>query len=133
MRETAIVAARVLLSWIFVVDGIEMVREFDAIGTYMEAHGVARWLLPVVIVTVFGGGLLVAVGFLTRFAAAALAGFCVLTAVIFHGDIANAGEWIQFNKDLAIAGGFLCLVAFGPGRISIDEWRMRQGKEVTSP
>jgi putative oxidoreductase len=126
MRDAAILTARILLSWIFIVDGVEMIGDFDATGAYMEMHGVARWLLPLVIAAVLCGGLLVAFGFLTRLAAPGLAGFCLLTAMLFHGDIADPGEWIHFNKDLAIAGGFLCLTAFGPGRLSLDAWRLRR-------
>ena len=53
-------------------------------------------------------------------AALALAGFCVLAALFFHQNLADANEFIQFTKDMAIAGGFLLLVAFGAGGWSID-------------
>ena len=74
-------------------------------------------LLPLVILTELGGGLLVLAGFKTRWAAVALAGFCLLTAVIFH---LASGETIEFQKNVAMAGGFLLLAVFGPGAWSID-------------
>jgi putative oxidoreductase len=41
-------------------------------------------LLPLVILTELGGGLLVLFGLKTRWAAIALFGFCLLTALFFH-------------------------------------------------
>ena len=50
----------------------------------MQAHGVDGRLLPLVILTELGGGLIVLFGFKTRWAAIALFGFCLLTALFFH-------------------------------------------------
>ena len=83
----------------------------------MREHSVAPALLPLVILTEFGGGLLVLAGFKTRWAAIAIAGFCLLTALIFH---LPSGETIEFQKNVAMAGGFLVLAVFGPGAWSID-------------
>ena len=92
------------------------------VSGYMAQHGVPAALLPLVILTELGGGLLVLFGLKTRWAAIALAGFCLLTALLFH---LAAGETIQFQKNLAMAGGFLTLATAGPGRWSIDGWRSR--------
>jgi putative oxidoreductase len=50
----------------------------------MQAHGVVGRLLPLVILTELGGGLLVLFGLKTPWAAIALFGFCLLTALFFH-------------------------------------------------
>ena len=63
------------------------------------------------ILTELGGGLLVLVGLKTRWAAVALAGFCLLTAFFFH---LGADQAIEFKKNVAMAGGFLVLATFGP-------------------
>jgi putative oxidoreductase len=89
----------------------------------MEANGVSPLLLPLVILTELGGGLLVMFGLLTRWAALALAGFCLLTALLFHMAPDQA---VHFYKNLAIAGGFLMLVAHGPGPWSLDAWWARR-------
>ena len=112
--------ARLCLAYIFIVEGWEKIEAYAATGSYMEANGVSPMLLPLVIVTELGAGLLVAVGFATRYAAFALAGFCLLTALLFHYDFSNVEQVINFNKNIAIAGGFLTLIAFGPGAWSID-------------
>jgi putative oxidoreductase len=77
-----------------------------------------------------GGGLAVATGFLTRWAALALAVFCVLAGLPFHNywaapthQVMNAH--IHFWKNISMAGGFLARVAFGPGALSIDAKRGR--------
>ncbi|QRM30304.1 DoxX family protein [Microvirga sp. VF16] len=119
-------AARLMLAFIFVVEGWNKIGYYEGTVQYMENHGVPGMLLPLVIVTELGGGLLIACGFQTRLAALALGSFCVLTAILFHRNIADISEFIHFNKDLAIAGGFLLLVAFGAGDWSIDAWQAQR-------
>ena len=117
-------AARLMLAFIFIVEGWSKIGYYEGTLQYMD--GVPGLLLPLVIVTELGGGLLIAFGFQTRLAALALAGFCVLTAILFHRNIADIGEFIHFNKDLAIAGGFLLLAAFGAGGWSLDAMQLRR-------
>jgi putative oxidoreductase len=88
----------------------------------MEQHGVSSALLPPVILTELGGGLLVLFGLLTRWAAIALAGFCLLTGLFFH---IGADQAIQLQKNIAMAGGFLALATVGAGPWSVDGWRAR--------
>ena len=99
----------------------------------MENHGVPGLLLPLVILTELGGGLLIVCGFQARLAALALSGFCTLTALLFHGDLTDLNELIHFNKDIAIAGGFLVLVAFGAGGWSLDALQARCAATLSSP
>jgi putative oxidoreductase len=112
-----VLLARAMMAYIFVVEGLEKVTSYAGVAAYMREYGVAPALLPLVILTEFGGGLLVLAGFKTRWAAVALAGFCFLTALIFHFA---SGETIEFQKNVAMAGGFLVLAVFGPGAWSID-------------
>jgi putative oxidoreductase len=53
-------------------------------------------------------------------AAFLLAGFSVLTALIFHNNLADQTQLIMFFKNLSIAGGFLLLVVNGAGPLSLD-------------
>ena len=112
-----VLLARAMMAYIFVVEGFGKITSYAGVAAYMGEHGVAPALLPLVILTELGGGLLVLVGLKTRWASLALAGFCLLTALIFH---LAAGEMIEFQKNVAMAGGFLVLAAFGPGAWSID-------------
>jgi putative oxidoreductase len=126
LRAPLAFAARLMLAFIFIVEGWGKIGAYEGTLQYMENHGVPGLLLPLVILTELGGGLLIAFGFQTRLAALALAGFCVLTAILFHHNIADIGEFIHFNKDIAIAGGFLLLVAYGAGGWSVDAMRRRR-------
>jgi putative oxidoreductase len=122
-QNFAALAGRVMLAWIFVLEGWLKIRDYAGTVGYMEAHGVSGTLLPLVILTELGGGMLVAIGLLTRWAALALAGFCLLTIPFFH---MAPGEVLHFYKNLAIAGGFLVLFAQGPGAWSLDGWLERR-------
>ena len=116
--------ARAMLAYIFVVSGATYVTQYAGVVDYMQSSGVDGRLLPLVILTDLGGGLLVLFGLKTRWAAIALFGFCLLTALLFH---LVADQTIHFRKNIAMAGGFLLLAAFGPGAWSLDGWRRRAG------
>jgi putative oxidoreductase len=120
--------ARLGLAAIFVIDGWQAMTNYAGVAAYMRSNGVSPLLLPLVILTEFGGGLMIVAGFRARPAAIALAGFCVLTALLFHAGGGGIDQIIHFEKDLAIAGGFLALAAFGPGAWSIDAWRAGQSR-----
>jgi len=119
-------AGRVLLAIMFVLAGYEKIGGYQGTQGYMESMGVPGMLLPLVIVLELGGGLAVIAGWQTRIMAIALAGFCVLAALIFHLDFADQMQSIMFMKNLAIAGGFLVLAAHGPGAFALDN-RGRSG------
>lgn len=53
-----------------------------------------------------------------RVAAFLLAGFSLVTAVIFHSHFGNQIQMLMFLKNLSIAGGFL--LSNGAGPLSID-------------
>lgn len=68
-----------------------------------------------------GGGLLLVLGYRTRWVAAALAVFSVVSAVIFHNALGDQNQLFHFLKNLAMAGGLLQYIAFGGGSLSLDE------------
>jgi len=114
-------AGRVLLALLFLIEAYEKSVGYAGAVAYAQAFGVPGILLPGAIALELLGGLLVVIGWQTRWAALALAAFCVVTALIFHQNLANINEKLHFLKDLAIAGGFLVLAAGGPGALSVDE------------
>jgi putative oxidoreductase len=79
-----ILIGRVLLSIIFIQAGWSKIFGYAATVEHMQAAGVPGALLPLVILTELGGGLCILLGLVTRWAAIALAGFCVLAAYLFH-------------------------------------------------
>jgi putative oxidoreductase len=114
---------RLLLSLIFVVSGVGKIGAYAGTQAYMDSMGVPGVLLPLVIVLEVLGGLAIILGWQARVVAFLLAGFCLLSAVIFHGNIGDQGQQIQFLKNLGLAGGFLLIVAHGAGAWSLDNRR----------
>jgi putative oxidoreductase len=113
-------AGRILLVVAFLLSGLGKLGAYSATAAYMSSAGVPGALLPLVIITELGGALAIIVGWKTRTVALLLAGFCLLTAITFHRNFADQNQMIHFLKNLSIAGGFLLLVANGPGPLSID-------------
>jgi putative oxidoreductase len=114
------IAARILMSQIFIISGFGKITGYAGTQQYMASHGLPGALLPLVILIEFGGGLALLFGFKTRWAALALAGFSLLTAVLVHFQPGDQMQMINFMKNLAMAGGLLLFVRYGPGAPSID-------------
>jgi len=109
MEKVMNLAGRLLLAQIFLLAGINKITGYAGTQGYMEAMGVPGGLLPLVILLEVGGAVALIIGWKTRWAALALAGFSILSAVIFHADLADQVQAIMFMKNFAIAGGLLVL------------------------
>lgn len=116
---------RVLLAAIFIYAGYGKLGALEGTQAYMSSQGVPGGLLPLVILLELGGGIAIVLGLFTRITAIALAIFCVVSALLFHGHLIDQAQAILFMKNLAMAGGFLILAAHGPGDISLDNRRSR--------
>jgi putative oxidoreductase len=114
-------AARILMSQIFLISGFGKITGYAGTQAYMAKMGVPGALLPLVILTELGGGLALLFGFQARWAALALAGFTVLAALIFHLKPGDPMQMINFMKNLAMAGGLLMFVRHGAGAPAIDK------------
>ena len=119
-QSLAAPAGRILISLIFVVSGISKLGNYSGTQGYMESVGVPGMLLPIVIAVELLGGLAIILGWHTRIAAFLLAGFSLVSAVLFHANLGDQMQMIMFMKNLALAGGFLMLVSLGAGPWSID-------------
>lgn len=111
---------RLLMVAIFGLSGTGKLAQYAGTQAYMAAAGVPGALLPLVILLEIGGALAVLVGWKTRWAALALAGFSLASAALFHANFQDQIQTIMFMKNLAMAGGFLVLFANGPGPVSLD-------------
>lgn len=120
LQTIAAPVARILLSLMFVTSGFSKISGYAATQGYMEAMGVPGGLLPLVIAVELLGGLAVMLGWQTRKAAFLLAGFTLLSALLFHADFGDQMQMIMFMKNISIAGGFLMIVSLGGGAFSLD-------------
>lgn len=126
MQNFTLLLGRLGLSLIFILSGIGKLTAYQATAKLLVAHGLPPGLLPLVIFAELGGGLAVLCGLWTRWAAVGLFVYTLLAAIIFHNNFADHAQWINFMKNLAIAGGFLLLAAHGAGELSLDAWRKRR-------
>jgi putative oxidoreductase len=120
-------AGRILLALIFVTSGWGKIGGFEGTVGYIASKGLPLPQLAAAgaLVVELVGGILLIVGWQTRWAATALFLFLIPTTLIFHAfwaaDAAGRGmEEIQFMKNLCIMGGMLYVMAFGAGPLSLD-------------
>lgn len=120
MSKFSDLAARILLSAMFFMAGLSKIGAYAGTQGYMESQGVPGFLLPLVIGVEVIGPVLLVVGWQTRYAAIALAGFTAAAALMFHLNFADQIQSIMFMKNIAITGGLLLLATHGAGELSLD-------------
>jgi putative oxidoreductase len=113
-------AGRAVLASLFLLSGLSKLGAYQGTAAFMASTGVPGVLLPLVIATELGGSLAIIFGWRTRIVATLMAGFSLLTAFVFHNNFADQTQMIMFLKNVSITGGFLLLVANGPGTFSLD-------------
>ena len=121
---------RVLLALIFIIAGFGKITGFEGTVGYMQAYNVpmTQVLAVLAIIVELGGGLMIAVGWKARWAAAAIFIFVLIASFIFHAFWAVPADQAQlqnimFMKNLAIMGGMLYIIAYGSGPLSVDKNR----------
>jgi putative oxidoreductase len=125
VKNVSELAGRTLLSVLFLLSGVGKIGAYAATAAYMSSVGVPSVLLPVVIATEVVGATAIILGWQTRITAFLLAGYSLLTALVFHTNFADQIEMIMFLKNVSIAGGLLLLVANGAGPLSLDRRRAK--------
>lgn len=123
MDKALHIAARLLMSLIFIIAGFGKLTGFSGTVGYFASMGLPmpNLLVPLVILIELGGGLALLFGFKARWVAAVLALFSIGSALIAHTNFADPGQMNNFMKNLAMAGGFLMFVRYGAGAPSIDD------------
>ena len=120
IKDVTLLAGRLLMSFIFLHEGVTLATHFDGAAKAMAAQGVGLPLFVATIALQLGAGLSVATGLLTRLGGIGLGLFCLSTALLFHVNFASQNELLHFEKDLAISGGMFVLAAVGAGTLSLD-------------
>src|SRR5689334_21975761 len=116
-------AGRILIALLFIYSGVGKVLAPSATLASIAAGGIPFPTLAYIgaVAVELGGGALIVAGWHSRLVAFVMAGFTLLTALIFHHDLGDQETLIHFLKNLSIAGGLLQIVVFGAGAFSIDE------------
>jgi putative oxidoreductase len=113
--------ARIFLSAIFIWAGINKIMNPAMTQAYMAQHHIpftGFFIIITIAVEIFGG-LSVLFGVKTRWGAAALALFLIPATLIFHTDFGMREDTTAFMKNLAILGGLLMLIQYGPAGIVV--------------
>ena len=123
-----LLAGRVLLGLLFAYFGYLKMTNIGGTEQYF-----AKWSFPMPHVTAWVavfielvGGLMVIVGWKTRWAAWVLVLYVVIATAVAHRfwtyEAAQAfNQTSHFFKNVSILGGLYYLAAIGPGRLSVDK------------
>ncbi|HTV67733.1 MAG TPA: DoxX family protein [Rhizobiaceae bacterium] len=125
MNSATLLVARILLSVMFIMAGLQKFGDIAGTAGYIGSVGLPAGSLLAVLSGLLEvvAGVAVLVGFQTRIASYALAAFCLLTALLFHTNFADMTQMLFFMKNITIAGGFLALSVAGAGAYSVDARR----------
>ena len=126
LQELSAPIGRLFLSMIFIFSGFTKITGYAATQGYMESMGVPGMLLPLVIAVELLGGIAILLGFKARLVAILMAGFSIVSALLFHQFWIDESQMNPFMKNIAMAGGFLMIFAHGAGAYSIDNSNTRK-------
>ena len=113
---------RLLLSTLFLIEGLGKISMQEDVIMYMEDYGVPGILFVPATIFEILFSLLLIVGYRTKWVASVMVLFTFTVAIIFHTDFSEGMQMMLFLKDIAIAGGFMIIVAYGPSKISLDHY-----------
>ena len=111
---------RILISALFLLNGIFKISNYEGTIGWMESFGMPGMFLVPAIILEIAGPVLIIIGYKTKLAAGLLSLFCIATALIFHNDFADQMQFTSFLKNIALAGGFLVLFINGAKGLSLD-------------
>ncbi|MFM0336884.1 DoxX family protein [Paraburkholderia fungorum] len=120
--SSAATLGRILMSSLFLMSGVGKLA--DPVGTqaYIASKALpwpeAAYVIAVVIELGFGTALVL--GYRTRIVAAVMAIFTLATGLTFHDNFGDPKQLISFMKNIAITGGFLQVIVWGAGSLSLD-------------
>lgn len=123
VRDTGSKFGRFLMGLLFFSSGLSMLLMMGpaAVGGWLASLGVPLAGLMAWVVIIFkilaGGSLMI--GRYVAHASAALILFTLVATLLAHMDFSNPDQMTQALKNLAIVGGLLYMMAFGPGGTNV--------------
>jgi putative oxidoreductase len=132
MNTVAAFVGRLLLALIFIVSGINKLFDIPSIEAMLAGVGLPPgFAVPTALFELLGG-LAIAFGVMTRLFAILFAGFSLVTILFFHRQFSDPMQATMALKNVAIAGGFLCLFAHSQMRWSYDSMRLRRRNDAVT-
>jgi putative oxidoreductase len=123
--DQAALVGRLFYSSLYILYGYFKLTGYTGTVAYMAKQGLPAPAAFAALAVLFelGGGLLMLVGYQTRWVALALAIYVLVAAFIAHAHFGDGNQMSHFFKNMAIVGGSLAFVAFGAGAYSLDARR----------
>ena len=118
-KDLLAVLGRVMAVGLFFASGLDKITHYTDNLQTMADNGVPAFFLPLVILLEVGGGVAVALGFLTRFTSIFMAVFSVIAGFLFYQGYSHA-HLMVWLKNISCAAGFLMLCLHGGGKWSLD-------------
>ena len=112
---------RILISALFLISAFNKVINLDGSMSWMESFGIPGFLIYPAIALEFILPIFIIIGYKARLSAGLLSIFCISTAFMFHFDFSDQAQFISFLKNIALAGGFLFIVANETREWSVDK------------
>jgi putative oxidoreductase len=132
MSMIAVFIGRLFISVIFIVSGINKLIHVNNTDAMITATGLPAGLaIPTGLFELIAGAC-IALGIAVRLWSVLLAGFVLATILFFHREITDPVQAMAAMKNLAIAGGLLCLFGYGHTRWSYDALRQRRRDEIAT-
>ncbi|ROZ74968.1 DoxX family protein [Ramlibacter sp. WS9] len=129
-QDLVALLGRIFLAAIFVITGYLKIAGFAGVTGYIASKGLPMpaVLAGLTVVLELVGGAMILSGWKSRWVALVFFLWLIPTSLIFHAFWAapagqESAQQIQFLKNVSIMGGMLFLMAYGPGRYSVDGGR----------
>jgi putative oxidoreductase len=126
MQDSVLLAARLLVTPLFIYSGIGKVLAFGVTASRLPGGegGFGSFLAAGSILIELGCSLALILGIYTRCAALALIAFTIIATLMFHNFWASppaavTAQTINFTKNLGLIGLFAVIAAFGPGAYAL--------------
>ena len=128
MNPTFPLLARILIAPLFLIAGYNKLMAVAGTTGYFAKLGfpMPEIMVWVAIIIEIGGGLLLLIGWKTRWVSWLLIAFVAIATFTAHRFWAvDAAQYMNqlnaFLKNIAVIGGLLMFVAHGPGSASVDK------------
>lgn len=132
MSMIAVFIGRLFIAVIFVVSGVNKLIHVSDTSAMISTSGLPGGLAIPVGLFELVAGICIALGIAVRLVSILLAGFVLATILFFHREFTDSVQAMAAMKNLAIAGGLLCLFGYGHTRWSYDALRARRRDELAA-
>ena len=132
--------ARIAICLIFIQAVLGKIFGWSGQAAYMARHGISHIppLLAAALAIELIGVVCLLLGYQVRLAALVMAVYLCIVSVMLHNfwaaglsEMASGINQTEFLKNMGIVGGLLMIVAWGPGRFSLEEFLRRRQDKVT--